>query len=284
LTWPLLGAACLTACATSAPVYDPVIPFESASAGVTAFTVPGDSVPEKAVGLDVPTDYSYISSTAMNQAMYAVPGASVGAAAAGGFLAVLIIAAVDAGIDADRNGKINKFLDAQHFDAESIFYSALKSELEKGGYVMAVVDGATAAPGKGAVLDVDITHYGYQIDGVSWIPTVFANVTVKDENGKLLLKDAVALGGPAAQFMPAAVEISPLGGDSVILPYNPRYIFKDVDSIVTGDPAVSVGALKFALESAAVGVARLVGTNPLRAPVAVESPAVAAENKAESAL
>lgn len=249
----------LGACATAKPVYNPVMPFDAESAKVSAFSVASDVVPEKAVGLDTPVDYGQINTIAMNQ-MYANPAISPAAGAAGGLIAGLIIAGIDAAVDSARNAKINEFLVAQGFDAKAVFFDALKSELGEDGYTLVMADAKAAAPAApGTKLEIKLDHYGYQISMKGWAPTASASVSIIAADGKtVLLRDFVALGSPPVYVPTSAPGLGALGGDAVILPYDPAYLFKDVDAIVKGDPKEGVAAEKFALRSIARGVARLV--------------------------
>jgi hypothetical protein len=263
-----VAASGLAGCATPA-VYNPVIPYDQ-SAQISGFAIAGDAVPEKAVGLDAPMDYSALNN-AMNAQMYSNPAISPGAAAAGGLIAGLIIAGIDAAVDSARNGRINGFLSAQGFDARAVFYEALRAELSKNGYTLAVVEPGAAPPAGAPRLTVAISHYGWAITGQGWAPTVSAAVQVTSADGRVLLSDTVALGAPP-MFVAQAAVYDPLGGNVVILPYDPAYVVKDVDAIVQGDPARSIAGLRFALGSTAAGVARLVRTS---APTTTVQPAAA---------
>ena len=96
-----------------------------------------------------------------------------------------------------------------------------------------------------------------------------------------LLDDSLSIGAPAG-FNPngATVPIYGVGGDTVVLPYNPAHIMANEDAITNGDPQVALEGLRFALESVAKGVARMVRkdvrpSDPVMAPA--EAPASAAQ-------
>lgn len=268
----LLAGLVLAGCASSDPVYDPVIPFEAQ--GVTGFRVHNDGLPEAASAFDTPIDYSSIQ----NPAMYN-PAISAGAAAAGGAIAVLLIAAVDASIDDARNKKINEFLKAQNFDAKKVFYDALSDELTKGGYAVEVTEASAGAPAAPALtLDVDLLYYGYTIVSAEWTPAALATVVVKSADGKqTLLNDSLRLGSPPT-YIPGAIAGYGPGGSTIVLPYDPGHLIANEDTITQGDPAASIASLRFALESVARGAADLVrgAAVPPPEPLAAAAPAVAA--------
>lgn len=257
----LAGAAYLAACET-APVYNPVLPYDASLHSATSIGILPGALPERAVGIDVPYDYQ----TAINANMDAAyaTGASPGAAAAGGIIGSLIVAAIDATIDANRNNRINGFLEEKDFDAEGIFHSALVSAFEMRGLNMSMMGGNEVSEGDDNDLDthliVQMGHYGYRLIGNRWLPSMTANISLVSADGQtVLLDDSVALGAPPIPLPPAAAaEIGPLGSDYVILPYNPMYSFKNIGEVVEDNPELGVAALEFALVQAANGIADLV--------------------------
>ena len=261
----LLAGFVLAGCASSDPVYDPVIPFEAQ--GVTGFRLHNDGLPESASAFDTPIDYSSIQ----NPALYN-PAVSAGAAAAGGAIAVLLIAAVDASIDDARNKK------AQKFDARKVFYDALSAELTSSGYAVELTEASAGAPNAPALtLDVDLLYYGYTIISAEWTPAALATVKVMSADGRqTLLKDSLRLGSPPAYIPGAMLGYGP-GGSTIVLPYDPAHLIANEDAITQGDPKASIASLRFALESVARGAADLVrGAAPPPAPPPVAPAAVAA--------
>lgn len=249
----MLAGCALAGCATSKPHYDPVIPF--GGQGPSAIRIEPDGVPEKALAMDYPVNYDGV----MNSSMYNYnPAISPGAAAAGGILAMIIIAGIDASVDGARNDKINKFLAQHKFDAKQVFNDALSAELGMAGYSVEAARAGGAS--QALILDVDLVHYGYSMVGPEWAPSVMATVVVKSADGATtLLKDAMAMGSPPG-FNPNGntIPVYGVGGDTIVLPYNPAHILANEDAITLGDPAISLAGLRFALESVAKGVANLV--------------------------
>lgn len=266
----VIGVVALAGCATEpAPVYNPVLPYDGAA--VSSLTVMADPAPERAVGLDIPTDYSALSTTAMNQAMYAVPGISPAAAGAGGLIGVLIVAAVDASVDAARNSRINGFLEQRGIDARVVFSEALQANLAAEGYSVTVGDQPRTgralfastqaqAVSTDASIDVLIRYYGLQIvPGRGWAPTAVADVVVREAGtGRILVRDTVVQGMPSPGF---ASVMSPAYGDAVIVPYDPLLVFESVDDMVDTRPDDGARAMETTLRQVAAGVAMLVRNN-----------------------
>lgn len=245
------AAAVLAGCATP-PVYDPVLPYEPDQHAVSHVEYYADSLPDTAVGLDVPINYSAMSN-AINSAQYSTPYASPGTAAAGGMIAILVIAAVDASIDANRNSRIDDMLVEQGLDAEAFFNSALVAELEEDGlrvsYNTAERDRGGEISGAGnsadAVLNIEITHYGFELQGV-WQPMVIANIElVATRSGEVLLSDQIRYG------------VGNWNADIAIAPADHRYLFASVDAIVEDQPERARAAIEFALLQTARRAAQL---------------------------
>ncbi|HOY78385.1 MAG TPA: hypothetical protein PLN33_11300 [Hyphomonadaceae bacterium] len=247
----MLAGLSVAGCSTSKPNYDPIVPFEASSPAT--FAVPKDGVPLKAVAFDNPINYQNIS----NPSVYN-PAISPGAAAAGGAIAMLLIAAVDASIDGARNDKVNNFLAAQKFDATKVFHDALNAEMARAGHTVTLVDKADAVAAPALKMDVTLPYYGYQIVGGPWAPSAVAIVTVTSADGKeVLLKDGLRIGMPPS-YITTAVAPRGVGGNMITLPYDPAYILLNEDAITLGDASVSIAGLRVALETLAKGVADLV--------------------------
>lgn len=268
-----VGLVVMAGCATPpAPVYDPVLPFDGA--GVSSLTIMADPMPERAVGLDVPTDYSTLGTNAMNQAMYAVPGASPAAAGAGAAIGILIVAAIDAGIDSARNGRINSFLETRGIDPRAVFAEALRSELNSQGYTVTLGDQPRSTPralfkpdqaqavSTDASVDVFIHHYGFQIvPGRGWAPTVVAEVIAREAGtGRVLMRDTVVQGMPG-QYFAFAPAFALLNGDALIVPYDPMFVFADIDEAVDTRADDGARAIESSLRQVAAGVAQLIRRN-----------------------
>ncbi len=264
------AAVLLTACATQSTHYDPILPFSGSAESLNTISIPSGAMPEKAHGLDTPTDYNQISNTAMNQAM-ANPGISPGAGAAGGVIAMLVIAAIDASVDANRNKKINNYLEAQGVDAQAIFQTALEESLLAHGYLPSAIEAerdkqrvfdhaSISEDENDATLVITLNHYGYRISGQGWIPSAMASVELRSNaDGNLLLKDSIGIASITKPFVPANAPqlFSSTGGDIVLLPTDTRYIFKNPNEIVTEDSALGAEALQDVLARLATGITQM---------------------------
>lgn len=264
------SAALLSACGTVPPNYNPVLPYDASASNITSFDASGMDMPERATGLDVPIDYGALSNNAMNQAMYATPGASPGAAAAGGLIGVLVVAAIDAGIDANRNSRIRDLLEEHDFEPREVFTEALTQALAARGYAVSF-DTASTSSGAGntGTLEIEIGHYGYQINAMAWTPNFISSVTVRDANGDILMRDNVMYGKPSmSAFYNPNIPVPPVRGDAVVVPYDPSYVFRNVDEFVQDDPERGVAGLRDALTRSAETIADLLGEPQMRSALA----------------
>lgn len=200
--------------------------------------------------------------------------ASPMAGAAGGLIAGLLIAAVDAGVDSNRNGKIERMLAAQSFDGRAIFETAFESALTEGrletskknvsrakGY-FAKVTPEPDAP-QDAFVDVLIHQYGFTIDGAVWYPSVSLQVKVNDaQSGDLLMNESLVYGRPGLrppfQNLQTGERKATPGPLMIVVPYALNQGFRNVDAFTEQEPERAVAALTEALQTTAKAAARLV--------------------------
>jgi hypothetical protein len=262
----MLSACAVAGCSTPKPVYAPILPYRAP--GVTSLSIAEGAVPEKATVMNNPIDYSSLQNP-LRYNPIVVPAVN----AAERLVAILIVAGFDASIDEARKGRLNAFLFDQKFDARKVFYDELGADLTKAGFLVSNGQAAGAAPA--AKLDVRLAYYGYQLVPGGWAPTAHAIVTVISADGsRILMRDAIALGLPSGAVNHAATPLD-TGRDTIILPYDPAYVLKNEKDIVEGDPAVSIGGLRFALVSIAREVAELLrgdaGQADVRPPAGVQA-------------
>jgi hypothetical protein len=261
-------------------------------------------LPERATGMDAPTDMSGIDTNV--RSMVNSGQASPMAGAAGGLIAGLLIAAVDAGVDSNRNGKIEKMLAARSFDGRAIFETAFESALTEGrletskksvarakGY-FAKVTPEPDAP-HDAFVDVLIHQYGFAIDGATWYPSVSLQVKVNDvQSGDLLMNESLVYGRPGLrppfQNLQTGERKATPGPLMIVIPYALNQGFSSVDAYTEEDPERAVAALTEALQTTAKAAARLVLAAAPPPPATLEAvpeepPAeVAAEVRADEAV
>ena len=276
-TTAFISAAILSACATP-PTYDPVLPYDAERAPIASLAVLPDALPENATALDTPTDY-FAATNQISQNMVNAGTASPGAAAGGGLLAGLILSAVEAGIDANRNSKFRKMLDAQSFDGPDVFQTALESALTDKDLSAQFASGARtdrqpisdAALSKikdDAALDIRILSYGYKVTPGGWQPSVVVDLVMKDPGtGKTLMTERLTYGAPGTTVLVASPYVTTvsgfLGNPTIIIPYEEGYGFNSVDAFVETEPAKAVEGLRLALVHTADAIAGLV-TQPVR--------------------
>lgn len=251
---------------------DPVLALDAEQIQLNRVVLMSTGMPERATGEDMPIDMSVGNSTA--QSMVNSGQVSPAAGAAGGILGALVVAAIDAGIDSNRNGKIERMLTEQGFDARAVFEAALVSALSAGQIEashkpVSRAKGAfapvTADPDAehDASVDVLIRQYGFTIDNMAWYPSVFAQVKIHDaKTGKLLMNDALSYGRPGLQ---APVQMSPylsadpnVGSTTIVVPYVLDSAFKNVDAYTQDEPERAVAALTHALQRTAKATAALI--------------------------
>lgn len=244
----------LAACATPV-VYNPILPHDGVMNPVDTLVVSASGTDEPAVALDMPVDYGAIQNQA-NVAAYSNPSVSPGAGAAGGLVAVLIIAAVDASIDAHRNGRVNDLLDEAGFDAEGVFNTALEDALTERGYTILTKQDTGETGEADAVFTVSVDGYGYQLASVTgWVPMVNLSVNMTSPSGDVLIADRVRVGQPSQASSLNPYLVPP---EIRIALNDERYYFETVDELVEETPEIALRGLEFSLEQAAIAAADLV--------------------------
>lgn len=271
----LAAAGAITCCAT--PVnYNPVLPYNAEAVPVDAITIMPDPLPSEATAQDLPTDYAALSdmTIAQTNAMVNAGTVSPAAGAAGGIIGTLIVAAIDASIDANRNSKFREMLAAQEVDGPTIFQTALEAAVTDSGIQVSFAEGSRdgrdyysneriADIANGHVLDVLVANYGYRIHSAGWVPSVAADVILKDPaTGTVLMKERVAYGAPGGTAVVASPYVQTftggLGSSTVIVAYEEGYTFKNVDAFTNEDPERAAKGLELALQQTAAAIADLV--------------------------
>jgi hypothetical protein len=227
----LSAALLLTACAT------PYVatPYERASSNVQAVTIIDDSAEDKAIAYEV-----------------ASMGSNFG----------LIGALVDAGIQAERRGALNRALDSAAFDGEAVFEARVAERLSAQGYKVTVqtvdtprekreflVSYPTPEGSVDAYLDVVISHYGYLSAGAfqPFRPSVAAKVRL------------VSASDPTKVLMDNRIVYNVMnteGSGAITLTPNPAYEFKNREELLT-DPARTAAGIQDALHQVADTAAQL---------------------------
>jgi len=249
------------------------LPLDTRNVQITKIGVMHTGLPTRATGVDSPIDMS--AGNAAAQSMVNSGQVSPAAGAAGGLIGALVVAAIDAGIDSNRNGKIEKMLTAQSFDARSVFDTALRDALTEGNISTRYQTSASrpekdqffqisASPDTDfdAVVDVIIYQYGFTIDGLGWRPSVSAQVQMHDvRTGDLMMNEYVMYGRtsviPPAQIYPGSYEVSP-GQPTIIVPFDASNLFHSVDAYTVESPEQAVATLTQALEATARSIASLI--------------------------
>jgi len=271
----LFCAASLSACATPV-VYNPVLPYDKQAAPISSLAIMPDALPSEATAQDLPTDYSALSdmTIAQTNAMVNAGTVSPAAGATGGLIGTLIVAAIDASIDANRNSKFREMLAAQEVDGPTIFQAALEAAVTDSGIQVSFAEGSRdgrdyysnesiADIANGHVLDVLVANYGYRIHSAGWVPSVAADVILKDSaTGAVLMKERVAYGAPGGTTVVASPYVQTftggLGSSTVIVAYEEGYTFKNVDGFTKEDPERAAKGLELALQQTAGAIANLV--------------------------
>ncbi len=198
------------------------------------------------------------------------PGKNAANAAAGagliGLAVGLVIAGVDAGIEANRADSLQELLDAQSFDAPTTFKSALQASLEEKGYQVVSIPrsgerqtGAEKfqrtyeAPANSdidAYLDVIVEGYGYAAANVGssapFRPVVLVETRLVSAGSKsVLMRDEVAY--------------NPIGSgglqNRVTIPPASQYSFVDFDTLEAAPEQATQG-----LDEALTKTATTIGT------------------------
>lgn len=266
------AALCLLAPAGLAEApEDPILPIDAEQVQLRKVTLMPTGLPERATGVDAPIDMSAGNATA--QSMVNSGQVSPAAGAAGGIIGMLVVAAIDAGVDSNRNGKIAAMLKEQGFDARQVFESALVEALNERDIVAGYQAGTrekndeffnfVATPGVAldAAIDVVVYQYGFTLDGLVWRPSVAAQVKIRDiKTGQLIMNELLTYGRgslqPPAVIMPNSYAVEP-GAMTIVIPYDRKNAFGDVKGFTEEDPARAAATLTEALKTTARAIADL---------------------------
>ena len=217
----------LSACVTP---YTPT-PYERDLTSVETIGVIGDVLPEKPVVTQV-----------------ASAGSSFG----------LIGALIDAGVDANREGRFKEMLQEQNFEPLSYFHNELTERIAEKGYAVEIIAHDRAAPGfletydglasdADAYLDIATTTYGYLSSGAGkpWRPSFSCEVQlVSKTDGTVLMKNAIV-------YNP----LTPREGVIQLTP-DTRYNFRNIKEIQE-NPEKAVAGLEDAMMKVADTIATL---------------------------
>ncbi len=220
-----LGLA-LTACATP---YTPT-PFDRDTASVESIAVIADTLPEKPTVTQV-----------------ASAGSSFG----------LLGALIDAGVDANREGRFKEMLTENGFDPQPMFDAALTESLAEKGYAVEFA----AAPARArqvllekydgfetsadAYLDIATEGYGYLSAGAGkpWRPTFVCEVRlVSAADGSTLMQNAIVYNPLNARE--GVINITP----------DPSFNFRNVKEIEE-NPEKAIAGMKDAMSKVAQTIA-----------------------------
>lgn len=209
-------------------------PYDRATAGVQTIAIIDDPAEERAIAYEV-----------------ASMGSNFG----------LIGALVDAGIQAERQGAVNKALDSVEFDGENAFETRLASRLRASGYEVVQRDGPartkreflvrypTPQGETDAYLDVVMAQYGYLSAGAfqPFRPTAAAQVRLVSaaDPTKVLMDNRIVYNGMYTTDA-GVITLSP----------NPAYEFQNREQLLA-DPAKMAAGIEDALNAVADTAAQL---------------------------
>ena len=295
-----LSALVMLACnsqALAAQNDEQSLPLDVENVTIEVVGVMPTGFPDRATGIDAPVDMSVGNTTAMS--MVNSGQVSPAAGAAGGFLGALVVAAIDAGVDANRNGKIEQMLEGQSFDAPAVFEAALLEALEAGN-ISAVYQKDVVRPEKkkffnvvpapdtklDASVDVIIYQYGFTLDGLGWRPSVSAQVQLHDPaTGEMLMNEFVTYGRtsiiPPTSITPGSYKAAP-GAMASSVPFDQSNSFTSVDDYAKNRPERAVATLTEALQATARTIAGLitVAAAPAETEVASAEPSAQSDTAA----
>ena len=261
--------AMLTACATPKPNYYPVYPMDK-TAEFTSIAILPDGLPEKPTASDGPIDFSAVNTAMESQVNSGMT--SPAEAAIAGPLAMLLVAAVDANIDANRNRKFNNMLEEQGFDGPSLFEESFRNAFEAKGLAVEFSTGIrkNRAPMIGeqdlnytsqTAIDIFVSQYGYRSTMRGWYPSFTATIQLEDKaTGALLMREAVSYGTPQILVPPNTPDYFG-SSPTIIVPFDSSYGFMKVDDFVKVEPARAVEGLELAISRVAEAIAKLIEEN-----------------------
>ena len=173
----------------------------------------------------------------------------------------LIGVLVDAGIQAERRGAVNRALEQANFDGENAFERRLVSSLSTAGYQVALRDGPARAKreflvsyptpegNEDAYLDVIIGHYGYLSAGAfqPFRPSVVAQVWLVSaaDPSKILMDNRIVYNG-----------MTTANAGVITLSANPDYEFQNREQLLA-DPTRMAAGIEDALNQVADTAAQL---------------------------
>ncbi len=217
----------LAACATP---YTPT-PFDRETAAVESIAVLDDTLPERP-----------------NVTQVASAGSSFG----------LIGALIDAGVDANREGRFKEMLEENGFEPTPVFEAALRKYLMEKGYAIDFIDTPERSStrdllasyenlesGADAYLDIATEIYGYLSAGAGqpWRPTFICEVRlVSSADGATLMQNAIV-------YNP----LNPREGVVTITP-DPSYNFRNIKEIEE-NPEKAIAGMREAMTRVAETIA-----------------------------
>ena len=272
----VFGGAVLSGCVTTPETpYDPIIPLDKSIAQNSSLTILADPLPKRATANDAAVDNTYQTDVAVNNAMNSAmaSGATPAAAAAGGIIGLLAIAGIEAGINDARNDSLERLMAENRFDPEAYFVNEVVKRLASNGMRIEIdisernkrslfPPRETTNVATELSLDLFVEQYGVSlVPGTGWMPSGSAKVRMyRAADGQTVLKDSVAVGrlpySIAQQPAPGLAGL--LGGDTLIMPYNPDYQFKSIKNMTEERPVEGMEALKFSLDQLAEGVSLMI--------------------------
>ena len=229
----IVGALALLSIAACASPYV-ATPYDRAAANVRTITIIDDAGAPEAIAYEV-----------------ASMGSNFG----------LIGALVDAGIQAERQGAVNRALDSVTFDGEAVFERRLSERLTANGYTVStqsdsarpkrafLVSYPTANGATDAYMDVVIDHYGYLSAGAfqPFRPSVVAQVRlVSAADPSVILMDNRIVYNGMTSADAGVITLSP----------NPAYVFQNREELLA-DPARMAAGIEDALKQVADTAAQL---------------------------
>lgn len=228
----IVAAMAMTVAACASPYV--ATPYERAATNVRTISVMDDAADDNAIAYEV-----------------ASMGRNFG----------LIGALVDAGIQAERQGAVNRALDGVSFDGETVFERRLASRLTSEGYQVSVredgprakrafvVSYPTADGSSDAYLDIVLAHHGYLSAGAfqPFRPSASAQVRLVSaaDPTRILMDNRIVYNG-----------MTTADAGVITLTPNPDYEFKNREELLA-DPAKMAAGIEDALNQIADTAAQL---------------------------
>ena len=170
----------------------------------------------------------------------------------------LVGALIDAGVDANREGRFKEMLAEQEFEPTSFFKTALTERIVENGYAVELIAHEREKPGvlesyeglvsnADAYLDIAATSYGYLSSGAGqpWRPSFVCEVQlVSRSDGAILMKNAIVYNPISARE--GVIQLTP----------DPAYNFRNIKEIEE-NPEKAVAGLEDAMLKVADTIATL---------------------------